>query len=172
MAYNIHPLFVHFPIALLFIYSAIKIVPLRKWFPTVSWVDIERALLAFGVLGAFAALSTGETAENLIRPNRQLVNMHADFATVATWMYGLLLSGEAAAILLTKNITYGARLSVISRVLKVIERVLRNRTISIVLAIAGLLTLSIAGLLGGVMVYGTSADPVAGFVISMLGITL
>ena len=58
MTYNIHPLFVHFPIAFLFIYSLIKIVPVKKWLPKVSWKDIERVLLVVGVLGAFAALSS------------------------------------------------------------------------------------------------------------------
>jgi hypothetical protein len=34
----------------------------------------------------------------------------------------------------------------------------------------GLLAISLTGLLGGVLVYGTSADPIAGLVLKLLGI--
>src|SRR5574343_1787155 len=99
MTYNIHPIFVHVPIAFLVIYSIIKVLPLQRWFPSVAWKHIERALLFFGVLGAFVALSTGEVAEHLSRPNRDLVETHSLFAATATWMYVLLLIGEALSML-------------------------------------------------------------------------
>ncbi|MCX6747864.1 MAG: hypothetical protein NTW98_02895 [Candidatus Nomurabacteria bacterium] len=99
MIYNIHPLFVHFPIALLLVYSLIKILPLAKYFPNVAWKHIERALLVFGVLGAFASMTTGETAEHLTNPNEKLVETHAFFASFSTWVYGLLLAGEILSYL-------------------------------------------------------------------------
>ena len=69
MTYNIHPIFVHFPIALLFIYSIIKIIPFKKWFPKVTWDYLGFILLIIGVLGAFVASSTGEIADELIQKN-------------------------------------------------------------------------------------------------------
>ena len=101
--YNIHPLLVHFPIALLFLYSVIKILPFKRWFPKIAWRDIERVLLLVGVLGAFAALATGDTAEHLVHPNRQLVDAHSTFGAVATWIYGALLVGEFAAVINAQN---------------------------------------------------------------------
>src|SRR5665213_2786655 len=98
MAYNIHPILVHFPIALLFVYSIVKILPFEKWFPTVAWKHIERVLLLVGVLGAFAAYTTGETATHLFHPNRQLVHAHANFAGTATFLYCVLLGGEILAV--------------------------------------------------------------------------
>lgn len=171
MIYNLHPIFVHFPIALLFIYSVIKILPLQKWFPTVAWKHIEQVLLFFGVLGAFAALWTGETAEHLTRPNRNLVENHSLFATIATWTYSLLLIGEILSISMTW-IVLKIKSEKILKVLAYIKRILINTIISRVLAIIGLIAISIAGLLGGVMVYGTSSDPLAGIVLKILGITL
>ena len=94
MTYNIHPILVHFPIALLFLYSIIKILPLKKWFPKVSWKHIELVLLVSGFVGALLANATGEVAENLVRPDHKLVETHAFMALTATWMYGLLLAGE------------------------------------------------------------------------------
>ena len=53
-----------------------------------------------------------------------------------------------------------------------IQNILLNRFVSIALAILGLIAISVTGLLGGVIVYGVSADPVASFVIRILGISL
>lgn len=171
MSYNIHPIFVHFPIALLFIYSVIKVLPLSKWFPKVMWKHIERALLFFGVLGAFAGLATGETAEHLTRANHDLVEAHSMFASIATWMYVLLLVGEILLVLMPW-ITQKIKSTQLLKVIIFLKNLLTHRIISIVLAILGLVAISITGLLGGVMVYGTSADPVAHIVLKILGIDL
>ena len=171
MTYNIHPIFVHFPIALLFIYSIVKVLPLQRWMPSVSWKAIERFLLFFGVLGAFAALATGETAEHLSRPNHQLVEMHSTFGAIATWVYGILLFGEIVSII---NTSYQSLLKVekFQTILLKLENIFYNQTFSKLLAVVGFIAIFVTGLLGGAMVYGTSADPVAGLVVRLLGITL
>jgi len=172
MTYNIHPLFVHFPIALLFLYSIIKILPFKKWFPKVAWRDIERVLLLIGVLGAFAALATGDTAEHLIHPNRQLVNAHSNFGEIATWIYGGLLVGEIAAVINAQKYTYRKSWKFISSILTFLENVFCNRIFSGILAFAGFIAISITGLLGGAIAYGTTADPFAGTILKILGINL
>lgn len=171
MSYNIHPIFVHFPIALLVIYSAIRILPLAKWFPAVAWKDIERALLVFGTLGAFAALSTGELAEELVRPNHQLVEAHSTFATAATWMYVSLLLGELSAYISAKQAAM-VRLASVAPLISFFKRYFSEGLLPKIIALVALVTLSIAGLLGGAIVYGTTADPLAGIVLKMLGISL
>ncbi len=172
MTYNIHPLLVHFPIALLFLYSVIKILPLQKWFPQVGWRDIERVLLVCGVLGAFAALATGDTAEHLVHPNRQLVDAHSTFAGIATFIYGALLVGEIAAVFNTYKNRINASWQWLLRISHVIEAILCNKVVSFILALAGFIAISVTGLLGGVIAYGLTADPVAPFVLKLLGISL
>lgn len=171
MTYNIHPLFVHFPIALLFLYSVVKVLPMESLLPRVSWKHIERTLLFFGVLGAFAALSTGELAEHLVRPDRDLVEAHSFFATTATALYSLLLCGEIFSLLETALVT---KLTVpaLYNALSFVRKVLTHPAFSRVLAILGLIALSATGLLGGAMVYGTSADPMTGIVLKLLRIEL
>jgi uncharacterized membrane protein len=171
MTYNLHPLFVHFPIALLFLYAVIKILPTQKWFPQVSWKQIERALLFFGVLGAFASILTGETAEHLFQPNRELVEMHATFATLSTWVFGALLVGEILSML-HNYINATLHAVKIKRFIFGLESLLIDRVFSVVLALVGLIAISVTGLLGGVMVYGLSADPAAALVVKLLGIVL
>lgn len=169
MTYNIHPIFVHFPVAFLLIYSFIKIVPFYKWLPNVAWVQIQRVLLVVGVLGAFVASSTGELAEEFTRPDRQLVNMHATFASISTWVYGLILLGELLLIMLP-IITGRFKLVQVANLLNSTKDLLTHKLVSNTLALIGLIAIRVTGLLGGVMVYGTSADPLAGIVLKILGI--
>ncbi len=171
MSYNIHPLVVHFPIALLFVYSLIKIVPFDKWFPKVAWKDIERVLLVVGVLGAFVALATGDAAKHAFHPNRQLVGMHSNFAVLATFLYALLLGGEILAMInpwIVKKMGKGW----FTDLLSFFEKLLTNKIFAKIVAFLALIAISVTGLLGGVMVYGVGADPVAGAVVKMLGLTL
>jgi uncharacterized membrane protein len=172
MTYNLHPIFVHFPIALLFLYSIIKVLPLQKWVPSVGWRDIERVLLVVGVLGAFTALATGDAAEHLARPSRQLVGAHANFASIATFIYGALLAGEIAAVINAQSIVYGKKWQWVSTILRFIETLLCNHMVSFILAIVGFVAISITGMLGGVMAYGVSADPLSPLLLKLLGITL
>ena len=171
-SYNIHPIIVHFPIAFLFIYSIIKILPLSKWFPGISWKQIERLLLVVGVLGAFAAFATGDTAKHLMHPNRQLVSMHENFAALSVWIYGLLLLGEIISVF---NQNYRGRFSLNEKIVKILsflETILCNNVFSKILAFAGFIAIFLTGLLGGAMVYGATADPIAGIVLKLLGISI
>ena len=161
----------HFPIALLFVYSLIKILPLKKWFPKVAWRDIERVLLLIGVLGAFAALATGDTAEHLMHPNRQLVDAHSTFGAIATWIYAGLLAGEFAAVVNAQNYAF-KKWQFVQKVLRFVEKVLCNRAFSGILALLGLIAISATGMLGGILAYGVTADPFAGTMLTLLGITL
>ncbi len=172
MAYNIHPIIVHFPVAMLFVYSIVEILPLKRWFPRVAWRDIERVLLVVGVLGAFAALATGDTAEHLVRPNRALVEAHSTFADIATFIYGALLVGEIAAVVNARNYAYGKDWQWVSAIVRLIEKVLCNPVFSGVLALLGFVAISVTGMLGGTIAYGLTADPIAPLLLKLLGITL
>ncbi|MFA6158223.1 MAG: DUF2231 domain-containing protein [Candidatus Paceibacterota bacterium] len=163
MTYNLHPIFVHFPIALLFIYSIIRVLPLQKWFPGVAWKQAERILLFLGVLGAFVALTTGETAEELMRANSQLVEAHSTFAAISTWLYVALLAGEVSSYL---SVKYHKAIIVL------LKKILAEGWFPKVMALVALVSISLTGLLGGVIVYGPTADPFAAFVLKLLGITL
>ncbi len=154
----------HFPVALLFIYSIIKIFPFQKWISSVAWKQFERACLVIGTLGAFAAGLTGEIAKHLIKTqNRHLIGVHSSFAQVTTFVYCLILLGEVASFL---NSKYPHIL------LAFTEKILCNKIFSKILALVGLVGITVTGLLGGVIVYGATADPFANIVLKILGINL
>lgn len=171
MTYNIHPLFVHFPIALLFVFSLIKIIPFQRWFSSMSWKDAGRVLLAAGFLGALVANSTGEIAEHLTRPNRALVHMHENFASITIFLYGVLLAGELIGFLLERHPSFVEKVK-LTKIFSFLADLINNHFFVISFSLLGLVALTITGVLGGVMVYGTSADPLAPFILNLLGITL
>ncbi len=172
MNYNIHPIFVHFPIALLFVYSLIKIVPVKKFLPKINWKDIEIFTLIIGVLGALVALATGDGAEHLFRVNRQIVEIHSTFAGLATVLYAALLAGEIAYVL---NHNFSEKIksySFVKKITSLVEKIFCDKTFSFIISVLALIAISITGILGGALVYGASADPVAGIILKMFGITL
>lgn len=169
MTYNIHPLFVHFPIALLILYSFIKIVPFERWFSGIAWKQVRQVLLVFGVLGAFASLTTGEIAEELVRPDRNIVEMHELFGNISTWVYAVLLLSEMMSILNAYVVPKFKNQALINASLK-LENFLSNYSLGILLAVVGFVSISVTGLLGGVMVYGFTADPFAPIVLQILGL--
>lgn len=125
-----------------------------------------------GVAGAFMALATGDTAEELMRPNRQLVDAHSTFGALATWLYGALLLGEISALINAKKYIFNKNTKFIERLLTVFDKIFCNKTVSIIIAIVALIAISVTGLLGGVIAYGVSADPFANIILKILGITL
>ena len=170
--YNIHPILVHFPIAFFFIYSIVKVLPFRKWFPAVAWKDIERLLLVVGMLGAFAALATGDTAEHLTHRSRAIVEMHSNFAAISVFIYAVILAGEVVAIF---NKSFAPKLKLHPRItefLTLVEKILCNQAFTVTLAILGFIGIFVTGLLGGAMVYGATADPFAPFVLKLLGLSV
>ncbi len=169
MQYNIHPIFVHFPIAFLMLYSLIKILPLRRWVSSISLKAIERTLLIAGIIGGFFALQTGELAEHLTSPVESVVEMHSAFANASVWIYGAILLGELMVIC-GSYVNSKIQNKTILNIYGVLVTLLTNKYLVIILAVVGVITISLTGLLGGVMVYGTTADPFASVILSLLGI--
>jgi uncharacterized membrane protein len=132
---------------------------------------VELVLLFAGVIGAFVANLTGEVAENLTRPDHKLVETHATFALISIWAYGLILMGEILTIL-SSIVIPKHNIRVLDSLMSPIHKVLTINFITKLLAIVGLVAIAVTGLLGGVMVYGTSADPLAPIILKLLGITL
>ncbi len=168
--YNIHPIFVHFPIALLCLYSIIKILPLKKWLPKIAWADVGFVVLLVGVLGAFSALLTGEVAEDIVRTSHKLVELHSSFAVGATWLYGALLVGELSRIILSLQIIEKPALVNVKKGLTILKKIFYADLFAKVLSVLALLAITMTGLLGGAIVYGTTADPFTGIVLKMFGI--
>ncbi|HSE56819.1 MAG TPA: hypothetical protein VLB02_01910, partial [Candidatus Paceibacterota bacterium] len=97
------------------------------------------------------------------------VEAHSLFATTATWLYGLLLTGELLAFL-TPTLIQKLQVPQVTTFLVFIQKILTHPALSKIITFLGLVAITITGLLGGVMVYGLTADPLAPLVLRILGI--
>lgn len=166
---NIHPIIVHFPIAFLVIWSFCEILPVSRWFKSVNWQPIKNLLVLVGFLGGWVSQITGEQAEHLVGRS-QIVETHSFFAGASMFIFGIFAFEFVILFLKTKFIDLYSRLGFVSKIIDWCLDLLQNKLFRFILALLGLIAIFITGLLGGVLVYGPTADPLAPFVLKILGL--
>jgi uncharacterized membrane protein len=169
--YNLHPIFVHFPIAFFLLYSLFAILPFEKWFKSASFKTFKIILLAAGLLGAILATSTGEIAERFTNGPEEVLHWHELFAGTSNGIFIALFIME----ILDPIVNYlriKFDLGVLGGLLKKFSEFFSERWIIILVAIAGVIAISMTGLLGGVLVHGLEADPLAKPILNILGVTI
>lgn len=167
---NIHPLFVHFPIALLVSYSLLEVTaPFSARLRRQAWVaPVKAFLLYMGVLAAFAALVTGGMAEDVVRgvnPRAFIIEAHEPFAWATTLIYIVLAA--ASLVRLFDREGWGDRIVGSNRlfariwsVKKQVARFVLDTRLLPLLALLGLIAITITGGLGAAIVYGPDVDPI------------
>lgn len=160
---NIHPIAVHFPIALLTVYAILELLSGMSWLRNQPWkTGVKSFLLVVGTVFAFFTLSTGEGAEQTVtdRSLHSLVETHAFFASASTYIFlGLAL------IYIFR--TARTRLWYVTKVPKVLRtiidwysRAFDRRWFIALVALVGLVAITVTGALGGAIVYGPDVDPI------------
>lgn len=144
---NIHPAFVHFPIALLLIYSLIELLPMARFMPRVGWSSIKPFLLYLGTAAALVTAATGGMAEELVGESPKIgAHEAAAWTMIAAYVLACLATcfwkGDSGS----------------------------KRTTLRVLAALGLVMLFVVGALGANIVYGPAVDPIVSFVTAILGV--
>ena len=139
---NIHPAFIHFPIALLFLYTVLELVPLERIVPSVPWKSIRHFLLYSGTLFIIPTIATGLIAARIVGES-DLVEMH-----------------ERAAF----------TLFVIFVLASISSRWYPRWFVQKTLTLFGLVSLFVVGSLGAAVVYGYEVDPIVSFITSLLGL--
>lgn len=168
----IHPIVVHIPVGLLAVYSLLEIARFRFMTRLPSYEAVKAAFVIIGTAGAFMALSTGELAEHAYPGMHDLIEVHAAFATVTTWVFTALSWGYACrAITSSPSIMpYISRSPFLERCVRLSVRFLLNPAVSILLAAIGLAVLGITGGLGGAITRGPGFDPLMTPVMRLLGL--
>jgi uncharacterized membrane protein len=166
---NLHPIIVHFPIAFLVIWSFCEILPVSVWFKSVNWKPVKNFLVLIGFLGGWVSQVTGEVAEHLVGKN-DIVEMHAFFAQASMIIFGIFAVEAVVIFLKSKYINIYSKFDFIAKIIDQILKLLQNRIFRSLLALLGLIAIFTTGLLGGVLVYGTTADPLAPYVLKILGL--
>lgn len=165
---NVHPIFVHFPIALLTIYALMEIVRLPIFTRQPWWFYTKAVLLFVGVIAGKVAELTGNIAAEAYRGTsaQALVKMHETFAQASVFIFGVLAAAYLIAWGRHENIRakLPAGLQKIWNALEAVERTIFCAPVLMLLALAGLMVITITGALGGALVYGPNVDPVVSFV--------
>jgi uncharacterized membrane protein len=173
---NLHPIFVHFPIALLTLYTLCELLRFKKIKEHPAWFYLKAVLVICGTAGATVALFTGSEAKKAVLTGiinaqvanpRMVINLHETWAKGASLIYLLLAAAYAVAWLNKfKVIDYlpGKALKEIWQIGTQIQKLLIETNLVIVLSVAGLIAITIAGALGGSIIYGPNTDPVVQFI--------
>ncbi|MGE7835158.1 DUF2231 domain-containing protein [Viridibacillus arvi] len=143
----LHPLIVHFPIALLIFGAVIEIV--NVVFKKETLNQFGTLLITFGVISGIFALLSGEGAEEFAFQNwgqglHDQVDLHSFFANISIILFGIL----AIIKLLFKH----SILSWNGSGYKQINKGFIS-TVIVFLSISGIVSLAVTGDLGGKLVY-------------------
>lgn len=150
---NIHPLFVHFPIGLLVVYSLLEIACIIPWVRRRQWVfPVQAFLVLAGFAAAIIAYLLGGMAEDFQSPDKHdLIEMHEHFAGFTLVAYAILALGYASVVLKrARNLS--------SRVLVIVEQVVAS-PLSAIVALVALVLITITGALGASIALGPDVDP-------------
>lgn len=165
---NIHPIFVHFPIALMTIYAVAELLRFKKIKETAYWFYVKAVLVIIGTISAFVALNTGDSAEHLANKDlRPLIEIHSTFASASTWIFGFLAIVYLVSWISKSEFDQKLRSSKFSKIWNIkvnIAQKILNGYLPVILALIGLATITITGALGGAIVYGPEIDPIVSFI--------
>lgn len=169
---NIHPIVVHFPIALLTLYAICELIRFKKFTTRHYWFHVKAILIIAGLVSAQLALLTGEAVEHMFDKidagKKAIVPIHAFFAE-ATFSIFLILAiaylslwieYDAPKTLLTK---YPRLVTPWKNLLKISKWIIETPA-SLALAFVGIVGVTITGALGGAMVHGPEVDPFVSFI--------
>lgn len=157
---NVHPILVHFPIALLTLYAVFEYMRFKRLRALREWTYIKALFLFLGFGGALAAAVTGNLAEDLYRGESAVIRLHKAFAYFTIWIFGLICLVYAVVVAerfwgeKIRASSYGSWWGVIGAV----GTRMSAGPITVFFALVGFVLLLITGALGGIMVYGPDVD--------------
>lgn len=161
---DLHPIFVHFPIALLVVYGFMELIRFKKLTDNESWNYAKAGIVIVGIIFAFIALSSGEGAEEAIEAtnnqlNLEITEVHSTFAGIATTIF--LISAIGYLIWIINQLWLSKNYNKYWKFALKIQSMILSKYIIIPIAILGIVAMVITGALGGIIVYGTGKDPLA-----------
>ena len=169
---NIHPILVHFPIALLTLYAICELIRFKKVTAQHYWFHVKAILIIAGLVTAELALGSGEAIEKMFKEENPvkdaIVHVHAAsaegtigiFLILAISYLVLWIEYDSSKKFLVK---YPSLANPWKRLIKIAKWII-DTPASLVLALIGIVGITITGALGGAMVHGPDVDPFVSFV--------
>jgi uncharacterized membrane protein len=154
---NIHPLFVHFPIGLLVVYCLLELVRFKKFLNSSNFRFLKGFLSITGLLAAGGAVITGYLAKEIISPTievSRLIETHETFAQMTFLIFSILAGAYFVYFIGISNYS-----KLIPKFLYSIAHFIRESWLTPLIALLGLILITITGGLGAAIVYGPNIDP-------------
>ena len=168
MNFNVHPILVHFPIALLTTYSLFELARFRILTKQPYYFYLKAILLFTGTLAAFPTILVGLYIKSQFT-DQNLVTLHETVAISATVVF-FILAVSYLNVWIDQNppkfLTNHAWWRVKVRVSKVIVRTL----LVFPIALLGLFLIFLTGALGGLVAFGPDIDPFSRTLGNILGL--
>jgi len=147
---NLHPFLVHFPISLLILYSLLELLPMRKIFPNITWVNFKRFCLFVGTFTTYPTILTGLlTAKKL--GEAPAVENHEHIALITSFTFSVI------------SVIY-----LFQWFCKITNR--RLEILTKILALIGFASILLTAILGGSLVYGSDIDFIHSFIAKLFSL--
>lgn len=173
---NIHPLFVHFPIGMLVMYGLMELVPARFVTRFAWWDGAKQFLLSAGFIAVIPTLITGDMASDLIRGlvPQQVIERHEMMAGLTTIIFAILASAYLVRLFMRTGWgdrmsawLWGGKLAFMWRLKQRVAGLILDTPVRPLLALMGLVAITLTGGLGAAIVYGPNIDPAVTFIYSL-----
>lgn len=169
---NVHPIFVHFPIALLTLYALLELARFRTLQRIRSLQTSKLFLLFAGTLAAIPTVVAGKLAQWSLHVPAQshtadVIRTHSYFA-LSTLVLFLLLSCAYASRLYLDAHPLKTQAGRPRTALHTLAALTDITPLVMLLAFVGVTLIFVTGTLGGIIVYGPDLDPVTHFVNTLI----
>ncbi len=167
---NIHPILVHFPIALLTLYAVCELIPLKALTGQAYWFYVKAVLVITGTLGGVAAYLAGEAIEDQFETAAlsNLIEIHSAFAITSILIFAVLALAYKITWINQSSFSLRLQTNSIWRVATRLANLILKPVFRLPLALLGVLAITITGALGGVIAFGPDIDPAATFFYNLL----
>lgn len=176
MINNFHVLVVHFPIALLTLYVVLEFLSLSKRLKGYS-LDVTKAILVItGTLGAIVSRMTGESVDHALRDQaikstgllpqelwRPVLELHEGASLWATVFFLIIAIGyilyffETSTKIKNTPVYVNLKKTMHTQIKKFIWMFTRPY-MRVILAVLGLIFITLTGAFGGILVHGCESD--------------
>ena len=165
---NLHPILVHFPIALLTIYAVLELLRFKKLLSLSGWLYAKGHTAIVGTLAAYAAYISGnEESGGLITDpvGRKVFELHETWAVITLVIFTIIAIHYFIELVRRNSrmasLFFGSQWRIqLGKFLLKLSAAIGKPFIMVTLAIFGLCAITITGGLGGSMIYGPDVDPV------------
>ena len=174
---NIHPILVHFPVALLTLYAIMEVLRFTKLQSMVGWWYGKAYLAVVGAVAVSAAFASGDESggRSVLDPatHAKVFELHETWAAVTVTIF-VVIGFHYLIELLRRNpsvIRFTEKSHLTQQIWNILSRLSRfigTPMVLVVLALAGLAAITITGGLGGSIVYGADVDPAVSLIYKLM----